>query len=90
MGKAAGIVGVVLGTIILIVGLFLLFVVFATNMHTIFAGQYLFLGVVIMAGGGYLIYKDKGVSIRQGESSKMSGDSIVAMRYQAVAIYYVD
>jgi len=43
-----------------------------------------------MAGGGYLIYKDKGVSIRQGESSKMSGDSIVAMRYQAVAIYYVD
>ena len=56
MGKAAGIVGVVLGTIILIVGLFLLFVVFATNMHMIFAGQYLFLGVVIMAIGGYLIY----------------------------------
>jgi hypothetical protein len=60
MGKAAGIVGVVLGTIILIVGLFLLFVVFATNMHMIFAGQYLFLGVVIMAIGCYLIYKGKG------------------------------
>ena len=60
MSKAAGIVGVVLGTIILIVGLFLLFVVFATNMHMMFAGQYLFLGVVIMAIGGYLIYKGKG------------------------------
>jgi len=31
MGKAAGIVGVVLGTIIMIVGLFLLFVVFASK-----------------------------------------------------------
>ena len=60
MGKAAGIVGVVLGTIIMIVGLFLLFVVFATNMHMIFAGQYLLLGVIIMAIGGYMIYKGKG------------------------------
>jgi hypothetical protein len=51
MGKAAGIVGVVLGTIIMIV---------ATNMHMIFAGQYLLLGVIIMAIGGYMIYKGKG------------------------------
>ena len=60
MGKAAGIAGVVLGTIILIIGLFLIFVVFASNMLMLFAGQYLILGVIIMAVGGYMIFKGKG------------------------------
>ncbi|HEY7081105.1 MAG TPA: hypothetical protein VH500_15515 [Nitrososphaeraceae archaeon] len=60
MGKAVGIVGVVLGTIILIIGLFLIFVVFASNMLMLFAGQYLILGVIIMAIGGYMIFKGKG------------------------------
>ena len=60
MGKAAGIAGVVLGTIILIIGLFLIFVVFASNMLMLFAGQYLILGVIIMAIGGYMIFKGKG------------------------------
>jgi uncharacterized membrane protein len=60
MGKAAGIAGVVLGTVILITGLFLIFVVFASNMRMLFAGQYLILGVIIMAIGGYMIFKGKG------------------------------
>jgi len=60
MSKAAGIAGVVLGTIILIIGLFLIFVVFASNMLMLFAGQYLILGVIIMAIGGYMIFKGKG------------------------------
>ena len=61
MGKAAGIAGVVLGTIIiLIISLFLIFVVFASNMLMLFAGQYLILGVIIMAIGGYMIFKGKG------------------------------
>jgi uncharacterized membrane protein len=60
VGKAVGIVGVVLGTIILIIGLFLIFVVFASNMLMLFAGQYLILGVIIMAIGGYMIFKGKG------------------------------
>jgi uncharacterized membrane protein len=60
MGKAVGIAGVVLGTIILIIGLFLIFVVFASNMLMLFAGQYLILGVIIMAIGGYMIFKGKG------------------------------
>jgi uncharacterized membrane protein len=60
MGKAAGIAGVVLGTIILIIGLFLIFVVFASNMMMLFAGQYLILGVIMMAIGGYMIFKGKG------------------------------
>ncbi len=60
MGKAVGIAGVVLGTIILIIGLFLIFVVFASNMLMLFAGQYLILGVIIMAIGSYMIFKGKG------------------------------
>jgi uncharacterized membrane protein len=60
MGKAAGIAGVVLGTIILIIGLFLIFVVFASNIMMLFAGQYLILGVIMMAIGGYMIFKGKG------------------------------
>jgi uncharacterized membrane protein len=60
MGKAAGIAGVVLGTIILIIGLFLIFVVFASNMMMLFGGQYLILGVIMMAIGGYMIFKGKG------------------------------
>ena len=60
MGKAAGIAGVVFGTIILIIGLFLIFVVFASNMMMLFAGQYLILGIIMMAIGSYMIFKGKG------------------------------
>jgi hypothetical protein len=57
MGKAAGIAGLIGGTILLLIGIGLLFGIFASNTLVIIAGQYLILAVIIMALGGFVFSK---------------------------------
>ena len=56
MGKAAG-VAVIGGTILLLIGIGLVFAIFASNTLVIIAGQYLILAVIIMALGGFVFSK---------------------------------
>jgi hypothetical protein len=59
MGKVAGVFGIIFGMIILLIGFGIVWGVLANNMLIIFAGQYLILAVLVMAIGGFIIYKGK-------------------------------
>lgn len=57
MGKAAGVAGMIGGGILLLIGIGIVFGIFASNMLLIIAGPYFILAVIIMALGGFVFSK---------------------------------
>jgi hypothetical protein len=57
MGKAAGIAGMIGGGILLLIGIGIIFAIFASNTLVIIAGPYFILAVIIMALGGFVLSK---------------------------------